>query len=117
MAENHDLGIKGEEYALIHIQKLGYEVLEKNWRFRKMEIDLIARDEKQIVFIEVKTRANDSFGKPYEFVSLSKQKHIARGANYYLENNNLLAEARFDIISITLEPNYNLEHLKDAFYP
>jgi putative endonuclease len=117
MAENHDLGIKGEELALAHIQKLGYELLEKNWRFRKMEIDLIARDKKHIVFIEVKTRANNSFGKPYEFVSLSKQKHIARGANYYLENKNILAEARFDIISITLEPNFRLEHLEDAFYP
>ncbi len=117
MAENHDLGTQGEELALAHIQQLGYELLEKNWRFRKMEIDLIARDKKQIVFIEVKTRANDSFGKPYEFVSLSKQKLIARGANFYLENNNVHAEARFDIISITLEPSYRLEHLKDAFYP
>jgi len=116
MAENHDLGIKGEELALAHIRSLGYEILEKNWRFRKMEIDLIARDKKQIVFIEVKTRANNSFGKPFEFVSLSKQKLIARAANFYLERNKILAETRFDIISITIQPQLELEHIEDAFY-
>jgi len=116
MAENHDLGIKGEALALEHVLNLGYELLEKNWRFRKMEIDLIARDKKQIVFIEVKTRANDNFGKPYEFVSKSKQKLIATAANFYLEKLGFMAEARFDIISISLEPTYHLEHIRDAFY-
>jgi len=116
MAENHDLGIKGEELAFEHCLNLGYELLEKNWRFRKMEIDLIARDKKQIVFIEVKTRANNSLGEPYEFVSQSKQKLIATAAQFYLEKLDFLAEARFDIISITFEPTYHLEHIRDAFY-
>jgi len=116
MAENHDLGKKGEELALEHLVKLGYELLEKNWRFRKMEIDIIARNDKQIVFIEVKSRANNSFGEPYEFVSQSKQKLIAKAANFYLEKLNFMAEARFDIISITFEPTYHLEHIRDAFY-
>ncbi len=116
MAENHDLGIKGEALALEYTLNLGYQLLEKNWRFRKMEIDLIAKDKEQIVFIEVKTRANDNFGKPYEFVSKSKQKLIATAANSYLEKLNFIAEARFDIISITLQPEYKLEHIRDAFY-
>jgi putative endonuclease len=107
MAENHDLGKQGEEIALQHILSLG---------FRKMEIDLIAQDKNQLVFLEVKTRANDKFGKPFEFVSLKKQKLIARGANFYLEKKKLFTEARFDIISITLQPQLKLEHIKDAFY-
>ena len=101
MAENHDLGKQGEEIALQHILSLGFKILERNWRFRKMEIDLIAQDKNQLVFLEVKTRANDKFGKPFEFVSLKKQKLIARGANFYLEKKKLFTEARFDIISKT----------------
>lgn len=116
MAENHDLGKQGEEIALQHILSLGFKILERNWRFRKMEIDLIAQDKDQLVFLEVKTRANDKFGKPFEFVSLKKQKLIARGANFYLDKKKLFAEARFDIISITLQPQLKLEHIKDAFY-
>jgi putative endonuclease len=116
MAQNHDLGKQGEDLAFKHILSLGYKILERNWCFRKMEIDLIARDKNQLVFLEVKTRANDKFGKPFEFVSLNKQKLMVRGANFYLEQKNILAEARFDIISITLHPQLKLEHIQDAFY-
>lgn len=117
MAEIHDLGRKGEDEAKAYLRSKGYEILEENWRFRKMEIDIIARDSKQIVFIEVKTRANNNYGQPFEFVSRSKQQILAKAANYYLEQKNIFAEARFDIISITEMPEYKLEHLRDAFYP
>ena len=89
MATHNDLGNRGEEIAEAHLVKNGYQILERNWRFGKEEIDIIARLEDQLVIIEVKTRNSDFFGEPHEFVSKSKQAHLIRAAHAYVEKKDL----------------------------
>lgn len=115
MAKHHDTGQKGEFLAASFLRKHNYQVLATNWRFQKAEVDIIARDEKFLAFIEVKTRSSDRFGKPYEFVSEKKQTLYQDAAEAYLSENNLDLEVRFDIISIILSNTSKIEHLKNAF--
>lgn len=118
MADHNDLGERGEQFAQKYLENLGYTILEVNWRERKFEIDLIAIDNKELVFVEVKTRSTDFFGNPEEAVSERKQEHLINGADCYLGSNDLDLECRFDIIAIVLNENRNdMKHIKDAFSP
>ena len=117
MADHNELGTRGEDEAVTFLIKKGYKIKERNWRFAKAEIDIIAENEDWLVMIEVKTRSSDAFGNPEEFVSKSKQKHLIRAANRYLELNPTDKDTRFDIISIVIEPKFSIEHIPEAFYP
>jgi putative endonuclease len=118
MPNNTQKGTQGEEIAIAHLIKNGYEVLEKNWRFKHLEIDIIASINNTLVIVEVKLRANDFFGAPEEFVTRSKQKKIIRAADFYIKENNINWETRFDIVSIIQNPDtLKVEHLTGAFYP
>ena len=117
MSWNKKIGDKGETVAVEYLQRLGYIVLETNWRHSHKEIDIIALFENLIIFIEVKTRTSNSFGKPYEAVSEQKQEFLIDAAEYYIEQNDILQETRFDIISIEKTGNtHHIEHIKDAFH-
>ena len=112
------IGNSGENLAKNHLRKKGYEILESQWRFGKYEVDIIAKNHNTIVFVEVKTRKNDTFGSPESFVSRQKQKFLIAAAQNYMSKNNLEYEARFDIIAITgLNKNQAVKHLEAAFYP
>ena len=102
MIGNKILGNLGEDLACDFLIKKGYKILERNFVWRKNEIDIIAEDEKErnVVFIEVKTRNTDYFIQPFEAVDFKKQKAIIKVANAYIRNRNLDLEARFDVISI-----------------
>jgi len=118
MPNNTQKGIEGEEIAVAHLLKRGYEILEKNWRHKHLEIDIIASINKTLVIVEVKLRANDSYGKPEEFVTKSKQKKVIKAADFYIKENNIFWETRFDVISIIQNTNeLTLEHIENAFYP
>lgn len=118
MAEHNDLGQAGEEMAVAHLRKSGYQILERNWRFGKEEIDIIARIADELVVVEVKTRNSDFFGEPHEFVSKSKQNHMIRAAHAYVEKKDLDVEVRFDVIGIIINPSgTKLDHIEDAFQP
>lgn len=118
MAKHNTLGQKGEKLAVDFLIKLGYTIEEINWIEKKFEIDIIARDNNELVFVEVKTRSTSYFGNPAEAVTLSKQKHLIEGANFYLETNEVDLECRFDVIAIIQNNNeQKIEHIKDAFYP
>ncbi len=117
MAEHYDLGIQGEDDAVAYLIKKGYRIKLRNYRFAKAEIDIIAENDDWVVMVEVKTRTNDSFGNPEDFVSRKKQKHLIRAANHYAEAFDITKDIRFDIISILLQPTYSLEHIEEAFYP
>jgi len=118
MATHNDLGNRGEEIAEAHLIKNGYLILERNGRFGKEEIDIIARLDDELVIIEVKTRNSDFFGEPHEFVSKSKQAHLIRAAHAYVEKKDLDLEVRFDVIGIIANKNEErLLHLIDAFQP
>lgn len=117
MADHNELGELGEEEAVKFLVKNGYEIVDRNWRFAKAEIDIIAQNEEWLVMVEVKTRSNAEFGNPEEFVSKAKQSHLIRAANQYAELHNTQKDIRFDIISIVINPTFQLEHIPEAFYP
>jgi putative endonuclease len=110
-------GAEGEEKAAKYLVEQGYKILERNWRFRHLEIDIIASKDREIVFVEVKTRKNLNFGAPELFVSRKQQNFLISAANYYLISKDLDIESRFDIVAIWRENNeYIIKHLEGAFY-
>lgn len=118
MAEHNILGKKGEELAAQFLENLGYQIIAVNWHEKKFEIDIIAQDQNQLVFVEVKTRATDYFGSPVEAVTPAKQKHLLEGANYYIEKHDIDLDCRFDVVSIIKNNiEQKVELIKDAFYP
>jgi len=111
-------GKDGEVRAKNHLLNEGYEILELNWRYKKYEIDIIVKKDETIVFVEVKTRKNNTFGEPELFVTRQKQNFLIAAANQYIIENNIDLESRFDIIAvIQLNNNYTVKHLEGAFYP
>lgn len=119
MSTKKETGNFGEKKAVQYLLDNDYQILATNWRFLKAEIDIIARKEGWLVFVEVKTRATVDFGSPEEFVSTRQQKMIINAAHEFIVKNNRDEEARFDIISI-VAPNgvvQSIEHLENAFYP
>ncbi|HEY4195877.1 MAG TPA: YraN family protein [Mucilaginibacter sp.] len=119
MAQHLELGRKGESLAKIHLENLGYEILDENWVYGKAEIDLIAYKNSVIIFTEVKTRTGNGFGEPEDFVDARKQKLLADAADEYIYLMDHKGEVRFDIIAILFnnETNYKLNHIEDAFWP
>ncbi len=117
MAEHNITGKKGEDMAADFLLSKGYEILETNWRFLHLEADIIAKIDKTLVIIEVKTRKSNYFGEPESFVTKQKQKNLIKAANEYIERKNLDLEVRFDIVSIVLNDNTAVKHIEDAFYP
>jgi putative endonuclease len=118
MAQHNDLGKLGEELAAIYLIEKGYEILEKNWCHGKAEIDLIAYSNKQLIFIEVKTRSSIAFGYPEESVKEAKKRLMQFAAEEYIDLMNHQGEVRFDIISIHFfKGNHTLKHIEDAFWP
>ncbi len=118
MAAHNELGVKGEITALEFLQKKGYTILEINWHFNHAEVDIIAKQNNTIVFVEVKTRSTDHFGYPESSVDIAKQKNLALAAEEYLDRNNIEMDVRFDIISIVMKNGKpDIYHLEDAFFP
>ena len=118
MAEHNDFGKLGEEIAVNYLSDKGYEILERNWRNRHKEIDIIARDGKFLVIVEVKARKSDEYGNPDIAVTRQKQRLLISAANAYLFRNRLDIETRFDIISIVFKDGKPvIEHIEDAFLP
>lgn len=112
------LGQSGEAIASKHVKKNGYKIVEKNFRCRFGEIDIIARDGSCLVFIEVKTRTSDRFGPPAASVDSRKQRQICRVTNFYLTKHNIEdCDIRFDVVAITLTKNKQpeVEIITNAF--
>lgn len=118
MAVHHIKGKEGEDQAAKMLQDKGYILLERNWRFKKGEIDIIAQKNNIIVFAEVKTRSTEKFGYPEFSVTAKKQQLLAATAEAYLYEKQLENEIRFDIITIiSNNTTYELRHFEDAFFP
>lgn len=99
------LGKEGEDLAAKLLKKDGYKIKERNYRSPAGEIDIIATDGDTLVFVEVKTRSNKSFGRPEEAVNVRKQQQIIKAAMHYLQQSVKLEErpARFDVVSVSAE--------------
>lgn len=117
MAKHNDIGQLGEEIAFNFLLKKGYQILNRNWRWGKAEIDLIAFKNEQMIFVEVKTRNNDRFGLPEQNIHAAKQRLLYQAASEFMYQNKYENEFRFDVIAIILEPKLEIKHLKDAFFP
>lgn len=117
MASHNDFGKLAEELAVDYLERNQYKILAKNFRYQKAEIDIIAEYENQIIIIEVKARATDTFIEPQEAVNKKKIRLLILAANYFIEENNLDKEVRFDIISVLPNEKKTLEihHIIDAF--
>ena len=116
MKKAHKLGRKGEDIASHFLAHKKHQIIDRNWRWQKAEIDIIAEHNKQVVFIEVKTRRSSRFGNPSEFVSNKKQELMRDAAEAYLEQYNLTNEIRFNIIGIILNSrDKKIEHIQNAF--
>lgn len=117
MADHIDFGKKAEELAAEYLQKNGYKILVRNFRYQKAELDLVAEKDSLIVVVEVKARSTDVFNLPQEAVNKRKIKLIVSAANYFMEEYNKNQEVRFDIISVLPDENKNLmiEHITNAF--
>lgn len=118
MANHLETGQKGEAMAVTFLEKAGYQILETNWRFSRAEVDIIAMDGEILVFVEVKTRSSDYFGKPEEFVTARKKTLLADAASVYMNKINHDWEIRFDIISVLLKDvnQPRIKHFEDAFF-
>ncbi len=119
MTIQRDLGQKGEQIASQFLVDLGYRILEKNWRYRRAEIDLIAMDGEVLVCIEVKTRSYDTYGTPDRGVNRKKEQLLAEAIQSYMIKIDHQWEVRFDIITIIWRENEEpmVKHLNDAFFP
>lgn len=103
MANHNDIGYLGEKLAMEFLIAEKYEILEKNWRYKKAEIDLIIKKDNILIFVEIKTRSTDFFGNPEDFVSDKKMQMMLSAAQIYMENIGHDWEIRFDIITVILK--------------
>ena len=121
MAKHNELGQWGEQFACKYLQEKGYIICERDWKWGKRDIDIIAYNAQHtlLVFVEVKTRAGDTFGSPAQAVDKRKAKSIAAAAHAYVKEHDITDELRFDILSIvgTDATHAIIEHIEDAFNP
>jgi putative endonuclease len=116
MAQHNDLGKKGEQLAVDFLQQKGYAVLERNYRHQKAEVDIIARKEDIICAVEVKTRSTPEFGNPQDFVKPKQIQQLVKAMDFYITENDLDVELRFDIVAIVKNKlGTRIEHFEDAF--
>ena len=116
MYKKHVIGKFGEDEAAKYLEQQGYKILDRNFNCKRGEIDIVALDKKEIVFIEIKSRTNREYGLPAEAVTKKKIEHILKTAEYYLFVRNLQKEpARIDVIEIFIQNNkIKINHLKQV---
>lgn len=117
MAKHNELGKKGEEIAVDYLIKNGYKIIQRNYRYLKAEVDIIAQKSDTLIAVEVKTRSSDYYENPQDAVKPKKIKLMVSAIDNYVNEHSLDVEVRFDIIAITFQQNKpKIEHLEDAFY-
>ena len=118
MAQNLIIGKKGETIAVEYLLKEGFDIVTTNWRYKHLEIDIIAKEGNQLVIVEVKSRHSNLFAEPEIAVDKKKQHLLAQAANAYIHKISHKGETRFDIIGILFTPQgHHITHIRDAFFP
>ena len=118
MVTKKETGDAAEGLAKNYLEKLGYKILDTNWHYSHLELDIIAQDNDQLVIIEVKSCNGFRYEHPSEAVTQTKINRIVEAAEAYIFNKDINQETRFDVITIIFYKEYfELEHFKDAFYP
>ncbi len=116
MSGKKRLGEIGEKKAANYLDRNGYKIIERNYKCRIGELDIIAMKGEMLVIIEVKTRSNLSYGMPCESINATKKNHILRTARYYIQCNNLEnVDRRIDVIEVlALESGFYINHIENA---
>lgn len=116
--DREEIGARGEDAAAAYLERLGMQVVDRNWRSGRGELDIVALDGQELVLCEVKTRTTDSRGTPEEAVSSAKRRRLARLAEAYVAASGLsTCNVRFDVISIRVlsAERALLRHHRNAF--
>lgn len=117
MGQHNEFGKLGEQLAVNFLQEKGYQILERNYRYLKAEIDIIAQVNNLLVIVEVKSRSSNYLQEIIEAVNEKKKRLLVQAADYYVTSLDLDVEVQFDIVTILKNQNkYVLEHLENAFY-
>jgi putative endonuclease len=118
MAESHNLGQKGEDHAVLYLEKTGCKILRRNWKSGKLELDIIAENKDFIIFAEVKTRSADFQMHPVTAITREKQRSMILAAENYIKWNNVDKDSRFDVITVIKKGElFEIDHIENAFYP
>ena len=110
-SRNKVTGNRGEETAVEYLKKHGFLIVERNFRTRFGEIDIVCRDGQIFVFVEVKTKIGHDFGEPEEMVGKSKIGKVKRMAEVYLQDMKLDVACRVDVVAIVLDINGSVERV------
>ncbi len=119
MAHNQKLGKVGEDIAVGYLQARGCRIVERNWRYLKKEIDIIAEEGDELVIVEVKTRQGERDMLPGDLVTPAKQRYLIQAADAYIRWHGVEKETRFDVIIVHFPGHgeHEIEHIPRAFYP
>ncbi|GHT77703.1 UPF0102 protein [Bacteroidia bacterium] len=118
MAQHNVLGKEGEAVALDYLRQKGYQIRHINWRWKHLELDIVAQTDDELVIIEVKTRSASDWELPEDAVTQTKINRIVSATDCYIKYFQISQPVRFDIISIIgSPPDWKIEHIEDAFYP
>jgi putative endonuclease len=117
MSDKIKKGKEGEDMAARFLIDKGYEIVQRNYRYKKSEIDLIVKKDNWLIFVEVKLRSSDAYGYPEDFVDYKKAKNVIDGAEQYTYEKNWQGNVRYDIVSIRLlRDKTEIIQIEDAFY-
>jgi putative endonuclease len=114
VSDKIEIGREGENLAAEFLKQKGWEIVSRNFRYGKAEIDLIIKRDDWTIFVEVKTRSSVAYGEPEEFVDEFKARRIFDAAEEYIFSTNWLGHVRFDVVSIKLGSPPEIVHFEDA---
>lgn len=118
MAAHNILGKAGEDAAAAYLERNGYAILNRNWRKNRLELDIVAVKDGELVVVEVKTRSNTDYIEPQDAVNWQKVRHIVIAADAYVKQHQLDLPIRFDIVTVVGDVrSFEIEHIQEAFYP
>lgn len=114
MSDKIKTGREGENMATEFLKKKGFEIVARNYRFKRAEIDIIVKKDDWLLFIEVKTRSSSAFGEPEAFVDLAKARMIFSAAEEFIFSTDWNGHVRFDVVSVKLGAEPEIRHFEDA---
>lgn len=118
MATHNTYGKIGEDMAAAYLEKNGYVIKHRNWRWNRKELDIVAQKDDMLIIVEVKSRKNELFGLPEEAVDGRKIRHIISSTDAYIKKFCIDSPVRFDIISIVGDKEEHvIQHIENAFFP
>ncbi len=114
MIDKIELGKEGENLAAKFLIEKGYEIVSRNYRYKHAEIDLIAKKDKWLLFVEVKTRTSVKYGHPEEFIGSLKGRKMFEAAEAYIYATDWQGHVRFDVVAVKVGRNAEIVHFEDA---